>query len=281
MNKKYLMMTSIVSLISASIVQAADIVVPHKEAAPAVVVPSWSGFYLGGQIGNFASKVEIKDFNKETGILSKDKTPHPSGFMGGIYAGYNIGLGNSFILGIETDVIAVGKKDTKTVFAKDFEDDPTAQDMNQRFEDSGVHLSEDDKFTQEDSGFGTFTYKEKWSSATRVRVGFGAANHIMPYVAGGVAYAQMEGIFIITGQKQERNGQAVKTIKTISANIYDDTTTMVGYTVGGGVDFAMADNIILRAEYRYSDFGKKKFKKDQAEFKYKTNDFRVGVAYKF
>ncbi len=57
--------------------------------------------------------------------------------------------------------------------------------------------------------------------------------------------------------------------------------TMVGFTVGGGVDLAMKDNIILRAEYRYSDFGKKQFVKDTGKFSYKTNDFRVGAAFKF
>ncbi|WP_208442595.1 outer membrane protein, partial [Bartonella raoultii] len=52
-------------------------------------------------------------------------------------------------------------------------------------------------------------------------------------------------------------------------------------TLGAGVDFAMTDNVLLRAEYRYSDYGKKKYFKDTAELQYRTNDFRVGVAYKF
>ncbi|WP_422614300.1 outer membrane protein, partial [Bartonella schoenbuchensis] len=39
--------------------------------------------------------------------------------------------------------------------------------------------------------------------------------------------------------------------------------------------------VILRAEYRYSDFGKKSFINDNVEVDVKTNDFRVGVAYKF
>lgn len=60
----------------------------------------------------------------------------------------------------------------------------------------------------------------------------------------------------------------------------DDTKMMIGYTLSSSVDFAVADNVILRAEYRYSDFGKKKFK-DKIELKYKTNDLRIGVAYKF
>ena len=33
------------------------------------------------------------------------------------------------------------------------------------------------------------------------------------------------------------------------------THTRVGYTVGGGVEYAITNNWSLRAEYRYSDFG--------------------------
>ncbi|MDD9330735.1 MAG: outer membrane beta-barrel protein, partial [Bartonella sp.] len=61
----------------------------------------------------------------------------------------------------------------------------------------------------------------------------------------------------------------------------DDKKILVGYRVGAGVDFAMTDNVMLRAEYHYSDFGKKKFYRDQFEVNYKSNNFRVGVAYKF
>ena len=31
--------------------------------------------------------------------------------------------------------------------------------------------------------------------------------------------------------------------------------TRVGYTVGGGVEYAITNNFSLRGEYRYSDFG--------------------------
>ncbi len=56
---------------------------------------------------------------------------------------------------------------------------------------------------------------------------------------------------------------------------------MVGFTLGGGIDFAMTDHILLRAEYRYLDFGKKEFKKDYHKLGYKSNDFCVGITYKF
>ncbi|ENN95303.1 outer membrane protein [Bartonella vinsonii] len=117
------------------------------------------------------------------------------------------------------------------------------------------------------------TLKQNWAGATRVRIGF-AADRFMPYVAGGVAYAQLQDTLSISLKKED--GRVVS-----SKNLTDETKTMIGYTVGGGIDFAMLDNVIVRAEYRYSDFGKKKFAKEKIELKYKTNDFRVGVAYKF
>ncbi|ATP11889.1 hypothetical protein BHOIPH791_00370 [Bartonella henselae] len=117
------------------------------------------------------------------------------------------------------------------------------------------------------------TLKQNWAGATRVRVGF-SVDRVMPYFAGGIAYAQLHDTISISIKK---NDESVVTSK----NLTDEKKTMIGYTLGGGVDFAMTDNVLLRAEYRYSDFGKKKFAKEKLEINYKTNDFRVGVAYKF
>ncbi|WP_455478755.1 outer membrane protein [Bartonella sp. B10] len=275
MNVRCLLMIFIISLTSVSIVQSADF-----STAPSVIVPafSWLGFYMGGQVGNFSSKVKINNFNKEVGLLSKDKTPFPSGVIGGFYAGYNIGLGRNVVFGIETDAILANQESIKTVFTRDLDNDPAAQDFNARFRKAGVCLIYDDEFTQEDSEVGFLSYKEKWSGAARLRVGFATAGHIMPYVSSGISYARMNSIFTLMGVRKHADDPVTA---TRSAQVLNDTTTMVGYTVGGGVDFAMTDNILLRAEYRYSDFGKKKFKNDNAEFQYKTNDFRVGMAYKF
>ncbi|WP_332065376.1 outer membrane beta-barrel protein [Bartonella sp. CB189] len=117
------------------------------------------------------------------------------------------------------------------------------------------------------------TLKQNWAGATRIRIGF-ASDRIMPYVAGGIAYTQLQDIVSLSLEKQEGE-------KNSSKELADETKTMIGYTLGGGIDFAMTDNILVRAEYRYSDFGKKKFAKEKLEINYKTNDFRVGIAYKF
>ncbi len=100
----------------------------------------------------------------------------------------------------------------------------------------------------------------------------------MSYVADGIAYAQIQGVDKVSETKKSANG---KPSKEVSATVFDKTKTMVGFTLGGGIDFAMTDHILLRAEYCYSDFGKKEFKKDYLKLGYKTNDFHVGVAYKF
>ncbi|WP_208440675.1 porin [Bartonella raoultii] len=117
------------------------------------------------------------------------------------------------------------------------------------------------------------TFKQNWGGATRVRIGF-AADRFMPYLAGGIAYGQFQDTVSVSVKGED--GSVIS-----SRNLTDETKTMIGYTLGGGVDFSVLDNVIVRAEYRYSDFGKKKFAKEKLEINYKTNDFRVGVAYKF
>ncbi|EJF78313.1 outer membrane protein [Bartonella birtlesii] len=282
MTKQYLMQTSIFSLILISAVQAADVTIP-EQSMPVVAAPafSWTGFYLGGQIGGFSGKNTLsylKDKDAEKWILlDKGLSPKLSGFIGGIYTGSNIDIDNGFIIGIDTDIMWSDKKDTKDISSSDItpsEEKPKgvileySNGMSSRAE------------SQEDISAVPIkkvhhTSKQKWFGATRVRVGF-SVDRMMPYITGGVAYTQLRNI-IASAEDTAAKSRTVD----LSDWVCDEKKTMVGYTLGGGVDFAMTDNVIVRAEYRYSDFGKKKFGYDKVEMSYKTNDFRVGVAYKF
>ncbi len=320
MNTKFIT-ASVFSLISPSIVQAAD-VVAHEEpvhVASEVVASSpfsWAGIYFGGQVGGFSGKtsaitrdVDIPLYPDEESKskpwvpVEKQDMPELSGFIGGFYAGVNFDLGNNFIVGIDTDMLLTEKKDTKTRFYADESSAGGPDTGGSGTEGSGTEGSGTEGSGTEGSGTegsGTeeksrkraklvsrqgrglsrsvaedkdsltfnHTLKQKWTGATRVRVGF-SAGRVMPYIAGGVAYGQFQDILstVITGGEPFNRTS-------------DVTKTMIGYTLGGGVDFAMTDHLVVRAEYRYSDFGKKKFK-DEIEVKYKTNDFRAGIAYKF
>lgn len=96
----------------------------------------------------------------------------------------------------------------------------------------------------------------KWNGATRARVGY-AFDRFLAYGAGGLAYARRE-------------------IK-IGGN---DTKTAVGYTVGGGVEYAATDNVIARVDYRYADYGKDNFR-NAGKTGYDEHRVMGGVAYKF
>ncbi|WP_455477637.1 outer membrane protein [Bartonella sp. B41] len=277
MNIKWLMTASACALISASIAKAADVMVPldPTPAAPVIVAPtfSWTGFYIGGQIGNFSSKTRRNTIGNDRPFpVNENFLPKPSGFMAGLYAGSNADLGNGLILGVDTDIVWTDKDDSKIGQASSIAQGQIAYVENM-LKNAGIKVV-NGAIHAGDERVNGFTLKEKWSGATRLRIGF-AADRIMPYLAGGVAYARLQDIMSISVRAKD-HGPVI-----VSGNLLDETKTLVGYAVGAGIDFAMANNVIVRAEYRYSDFGKKKFMDDIQELGYKTNDFRVGVAYKF
>ena len=87
------------SLAAMAFAQAADMGRPYKAPlfAPAVVAPySWSGFYVGGNLG-YASAT-----TKWTGGAG-DFSVSPNGFVGGATIGYNVQTGE-FVWGIEGDI---------------------------------------------------------------------------------------------------------------------------------------------------------------------------------
>lgn len=105
--------------------------------------------------------------------------------------------------------------------------------------------------------------RAEWESALRARFGVNY-ERLLPYVAGGVAFL---------GVKTE--------IREGNLNTGVSSRTNVGFTIGAGVDYALTNNLLLRAEYRYSDYGKKGTFAGITETKLTTNNVRLGIAYKF
>lgn len=106
--------------------------------------------------------------------------------------------------------------------------------------------------------------KLRWSGAVRARAGY-AVDRFLPYIAGGVAF-----------------GSVKNTIGDDEVS-FSQSKTLTGWTAGAGVDYAATDNVIVRLEYRYTDYGHKSFDVDgeSTRNKFKTNEVRLGVAYKF
>ncbi len=80
--------------------------------------------------------------------------------------------------------------------------------------------------------FGVDDSSINWLGSVRGRLGFDGGA-FLPYVTAGLAFAN----------------------NTIDVGAADDTQTHIGWTAGAGVEFAVADNISLDLQYRYSDYG--------------------------
>ena len=105
---------------------------------------------------------------------------------------------------------------------------------------------------------------DDWLSTVRGRLGY-AAGRFMPYVTGGAAFGD---------------------IKASTPGFAGGSTTNAGWTVGAGLEFAVAGNFSLKAEYLYVDLGKFNcglgcgvFTSDNVSFT--TNIVRGGVNHQF
>ena len=65
-----------------------------------------------------------------------------------------------------------------------------------------------------------------------------------------------------------------------SINGYDESKTLDGYFVGGGVEQQLRDNLFLKAEYRYTDFGKEDIFGDFVQNDTDVHSLRLGVTWK-
>lgn len=106
-----------------------------------------------------------------------------------------------------------------------------------------------------------------FNGAVRGRIGY-AFDRFLVYGAGGLAYSDRE----VKARAAGAGG----------VNGSDDTIA-VGWTVGGGVEAAISDNVTARVEYRYSDYGTDSFSVAGSRVKSDLTENRVmlGVGYKF
>ncbi|WP_455474307.1 outer membrane protein [Bartonella sp. B30(2025)] len=297
MNMKWVITASTFVIVLASSAQASDVIMHNQPIAtysaytavapttPIILTPhafSWSGFYLGGQIGSILGKADMNVIEKKKNTLfNRDFLPKFSGFVGGIYAGSNVDFRNGLVLGVDSDIVWVNKSETKTTATRKIKEGQKEQ-LTNILKNIGIEIKEEG-IEAGDEQLNNFTYKEKWIGATRMRIGF-AADRFFPYVAGGVSYMQTHDVAVISIKRKGEKAEDAKPDEDqliASGTLSNEIKWLVGYTLGGGIDFAVTDNVVMRAEYRYSEFSKKKFVDDKHEVSYKINDFRVGIAYKF
>lgn len=134
--------------------------------------------------------------------------------------------------------------------------------FNYQFEGSPVVVGAEADINYSDASGGSRRFRSDmdWTGAIRMRVGY-AFDRFLVYGAGGLALADHE----------------------VRGRPGSDDTTAVGWTIGGGVEAAITDNVTARVEYRYSDFGTDTFSVANTRVKSDVTDNRVllGLGYKF
>ncbi len=106
-----------------------------------------------------------------------------------------------------------------------------------------------------------------WGGDARLTLGY-AIGRFMPYLAGGLALTEYKGYTSIVG----------------GSSGFSDTR--YGWTIGGGLAYAITDNIVTRVDYSYSDFGAKTHGTPgvpggATRVRLDTHAVRAGLSYKF
>jgi len=205
----------------------------YTKAPPPVPVFSWTGFYIGGNAGGawgsdgIATTQSIGPgfFAIDGAAIAAAASPNinPSGFTGGVQAGYNLQTGN-WVWGIEVDFESLGLKGSNAgtfPFPSTLPGGPIGPPTT--FFSTATSVSTD------------------WLFTARPRLGW-AANNWLLYATGGLAVGN------------ERFSQTL----TLLAPFVETaalSTTRVGWTAGAGAEYALNRNWSIKGEYLYVDLG--------------------------
>ena len=215
-------------LCCASAMAYADGYVDPNQAV-ALTVSNWTGLYGGLNIGG----VQVDDgpmtsapANAGTaafwagcfavgGCPRNRAADEDTGFIGGAQLGYNAQF-QSFLIGIEGDIQGISADNSRSV-------------------------------TAAAPGFvpftGTAETKLEWLSTLRGRLGVLVTPTVLAYATGGLAYAGVERTFRAQFAPASPAGHFGKS---------EDQE--FGWTVGGGLEWAIAKQVTVGAEYLYVDF---------------------------
>jgi outer membrane immunogenic protein len=227
---------------------AADL--PYRGPPPVYLPPApiftWSGFYLGGQVGYAWARDNGSINNPAPGIpglpaaIFLPFTVDLNGVIGGAHVGYNLQI-NQWVVGLEGDVDGTSLSKTQLVGAFP-------------------------PFFQ-----GLVNPKATVQGSIRARLGI-AFDRVLIYATGGAAFAD----FTIAYNTRPLGG------------LDQITSTRSGWTVGGGLDYAITNNWSIGAEYRYSDFGSRNdfspialFPNSFVRHHLTENQVQAGFSYKF
>jgi outer membrane immunogenic protein len=190
---------------------------------------TWTGPYIGGQVGYAwgSGSGNFTGFDPFTGVAFTTNAGggNPNGVIGGANVGYNyefnqwpIFTSSGVVVGLEgsVDGTSISKTAVATV--------PIFGGLSTVNADTRADIQ----------------------GSIRGRLGL-AWDRVLIYATGGVAFGGFSTDITVAGT------DFFGTPVFGSGNV---STTRVGWTVGGGLQYAVTNNWSVRAEYRFTDFGR-------------------------
>jgi outer membrane immunogenic protein len=183
---------------------------------------TWAGLYLGGQIG-YARGDDAANAALNLPLwprfFTRGYSINPQGVIGGAHIGYNLQI-NQWVVGLEGTVDGTSLSGSISASAR----------------------------TPTRGPFGTLaaSAREDVQGSIRARAGI-AWDRLLVYATGGGAF---------TGISNSYSAALPAAVPTPIFLSLGKSKARAGWTVGGGLEYAVTNNWSVRAEYRYSDFGR-------------------------
>jgi len=216
---------TIVSL-TASSANAADLRPAYKAPPPPPPAFSWTGCYIGGNGGWIGNHSRATTTVGEAGFppaavanATYSYNLEDSGAIGGVQYGCQQQFGQ-WVVGLDSDFDFTNLKETLSV----------SHAARPGVADYSENLTQD----------------ISWISTTRLRLGY-SWDRWMVFAAGGLASGRIKSSYVLE--------PAAAAFDYVGS----DSKTRYGWTVGGGLEYALTDNWFLRGEYMYVDLGSRDF----------------------
>jgi outer membrane immunogenic protein len=220
------------------------------KAPPVPPVLSWTGFYIGGEIGERSAVVDPSVTSSTlnspgapvlnvlgTGVCggAAGAFPCPGGtsldnaaFRAGLYGGINWQLNRNWVVGLEGEFAWADA--TRTLGGQMYPGGSSAFAI----------------------GSSTFSIKTTWDASARARLGFLVVPNVLLYGTGGASLLHVEatsfcdntGIF-----------QTCAITGNFGPPIITNSATRLGWTIGAGIEANLGGHWLLRSEYRFADYG--------------------------
>lgn len=233
--RHYLWAAGLITIVAVAPAMGADLAVkaPYYKA-PVVLLPTWTGWYVGGNAGWIGSADDnVTNTGTDTGpgglgsVLAAGGIPTSvnvtqSGFLGGGQIGYNWQLGR-VVYGLEADFDgSTAKSSTGAVFP------------------GGAGFLPNTT---------SFSRDLDWLATVRGRLGYTVAPAFLVYGTGGLAVGQTSIGSSIAGPAWFPPTESESTTNLTSTN------TSAGWTAGVGAEWLFAPRWSVKAEYLYVDLG--------------------------